>query len=480
MGEIDVRLLAGVREWPLGSEPRVVPSTQLVVAFRGLTSRTVTIDGQITRLTGGPVGLAALDLTRSTGYHRIDAGGSVFWFATEDAKLRLDGIEAMLAEMGTLGTGWGGQALFSDGSGLRDAHVVYGWLDHWADDTLAGVEHVLGRPRTRSVQKQKLSRRGGSGVLSAPTLRLLRSSPSQYLARREDGLLEVGSERFDPLRVVTRKRTTSLQTVANRRAVALLGWISRLATEVIESHPSTSAVTRCRLWANRAATLEKRPIAHALSAAKDTGSVLSYPRQSEEMLDPAYRTTYAAALDVAQLFGWSADTRPLTRYSYVNKSDQIYQAYTATRLAKCLGLHQTTPVLGATPLAFSGPEFDLYYDTTCPPAVLRSWRAVSARPDVSRPDLLLHRRSTGEVAVLDAKYRRATDGGASEDSRKEVTSYVGLYGLPAVSILYPGDVETLAVAGHGLTIHEIAVRPANDSLESAIPIILGSLAVPPY
>lgn len=479
MSQIDVRLVAGVREWTLGSQPRVVPATQLVVAIRGLTSRTVTIDGQITRLTGGQVGLAALDLTRSTGYHRIDAGGSIFWFATEDAKLRLDGIEAMLAEMGALGTGWGGQALFSDGSGLRDAHVVYGWLDHWADDTLNGVARILAGPRTRSVRTEMLSRRGGSGVLSAPTLRLLRSSPNQYLTSREDGLLQVGSERFDPLRVVVRKRTTSLQTVANRRAVALLAWIVRLTTEVMDSHPSTTAVTRCRLWANRAATLGKRPITQALTA-KDAGSILGYPRQSEEMLDLAYRATYAAAKDVARLFGWSADTRPLTRYSYVNKSDQIYQAYTATRLASCLGLHQTAPVLGTAPLAFTGPDFDLYYDTTCPPDVLRSWRAVSARPDVSRPDLLLHRRSTGEVAVLDAKYRRATDGGASEDSRKEVTSYLGLYGLPAVSILYPGDSETLAVAGHGRTIHEIAVRPANDSLESAIPVILASLAVPPY
>lgn len=440
----------------------------------------MTIDGQIMRLTAGPTGVVALDLTRSTGFHRLDVDGSTFWFATEDAKLRLDGIEAMLAEMRTLGTGWGGQALFSDGSGLRDPHVVYGWLDHWADDTLTAVERVLAGPRTKSVRTQKLSRRGGSGVLSAPTLRLLRSSPSQYLASREDGLLEVEGARYDPLRVVISKRATTLQTVANGRAVALLGWIARLATEVIESHPATGAVTRCRLWTNRAATLGKRPLAQSLSAATNPGQAFRYPRQSEELLDAPYRTTYAAALDISRLFGWSADTRPLTRYSYVNKSDQIYQAYTATRLAKLLGLHQTAPVLGTAPLAFTGPEFDLYYDTMCPAQVLRSWRAVSARPDNSRPDLLLHQRATGKVAVLDAKYRRAADGGASEDSRKEVTSYLGLYGLPTVSILYPGDAETLAVSGHGRTIYEIAVRPTNDSLEAAISLILGSLVTPPY
>ncbi|WP_141216125.1 hypothetical protein [Rhodococcus sp. 06-156-3C] len=418
-------------------------------------------------------------MTRSTGYHRLDVDGTTFWFGTEDAKLRLDGIEAMLAEMGNLGTGWGGQALFSDGTGLRDAHVVYGWLDEWADRALTAVETILAAPRSRNERTQKLSRKGGSGVLTAPTLRLLRSSPRQYLAANDNGLMEIGTERYDPLRVVVRQRSSTLRTIANGRAVSLLSWITRLATEVVDSDPSTTVLTRCRLWANRASTLARRPLAHSFSATTLT-SYGSYPRQSEELLEAPYRATYAAAADIARLFGWSANIRPMSRYSYVAKSDSIYQAYTATRLAKSLGLQQTDPVLGSRPLAFTGPLFDLYYDTTCPADVLKSWRSSSTRPDDSRPDLLLYERSSGRVAVIDAKYRQAKDGGASEDSRKEVTSYLGLYGLASVSILFPGDTEPVAVSGHDRTIYEIPVRPAGDSLDVALPLILDSMEVPPY
>ncbi len=87
-----------------------------------------------------------MDLTRSTGYHRLDVDGRTFWFGTQDAKLRLAGIESMLNELGSLGTGWGGQVLFSDGQGLRDAHVVYGWLDEWAEFALTAIAEVLASP----------------------------------------------------------------------------------------------------------------------------------------------------------------------------------------------------------------------------------------------------------------------------------------------------------------------------------------------
>lgn len=480
MSQVEVRVFSGAREWELGSVPKTIPATQVVLAIRGSARKTATLDGRPVRFAGGAVGVLAVDLTRSTGFHRLDVGADTFWFATEDAKLRLAGIESMLAEMATLGTGWGGQALFSDGTGLRDPHVVYGWLDQWADRSLTAVESVLAGPKSRTIQNRKLSRRGGAGVPTPPTLRLLRSSPTQYLSERDDGLIAVGDRAYDPLRVVVRHRTTTVQTVANVRAVSVLGWITRLTTEVVDSHPSSAVVTRCRLWANRAATLAGRPLARKLLAAASPSGIARHPRQAEELAHPPYRDTYDAFTDIGRLFGWSAAIRPLTRYSYVEQSDRIYQAYTATRLAKSLGLQQTDAVLGSSPLAFTSAVYDLYYDTTSPPHVLRSWRADSLRPDDSRPDLLLHERATGRVAVLDAKYRQAKDGGASEDSRKEVTAYLGLYGLPAVSILYPGKADTLAVSGHGRTIHEVAVRPGDTTLDSAIEVILASMATPAF
>lgn len=471
------RAVLGPREWSLGPEPLILPAGQVVLAVADARSRNVLLDGRATRLSSGREGLLAVDLTRSTGYHRLEVDGQVFWLGTEDAKLGLAGIEAMLAHLKTLGTGWTGQALFSDGRGLRDAHVLYAWLDQWAEAAMTAVDAVLTSPRTATYTSRALSRRGGPAVLVAPTLRLLRSAPQRYLIRSPSGVIPVGTAAYDPLRVVVRKRTTSLDTVANRRAIALLTWLVKFCREVLAGQPDTQTAARCRLWLNRAQTLQRRPLAQALGR---SAAVTQAPRQAEEAIEARYRTSYQIGRDLRRLFGWTASLTPMPRFSYVERADTIYQAYTASCLAQALGLTQVSPVLGSQPLAFSGPRFDLYYDTIAPPAVLRSWRAGSSRPDSSRPDLLLHERDTGRVALLDAKYRLGTGGGASEDSRKEVTSYLGLYGLAGITILYPGaGHEPTVVAGRGRSIVEVPVAPPAD-LSPALQVILARLQRPPF
>lgn len=474
---LEVRAVVSSREWTLGAEPRTVPATPIVLAVSGSRSRTVHLDGRLMRLSAGREGLLAIDLTRSTGYHRLLVDGSVFWFGTEDAKLGLQGIEAMLAHLRTAGTGWTGQALFSDGSGLRDPHVLYAWLDQWADRALEGVAALLASPRAVTSNTQALSRRGGPAVLLSPTLRLLRSAPRLYLSPNPTGLIKAGGTAYDPLRVVVRRRTTTLDTVANRRAVAVLNWLIKLCTEVIASLPDSGTTVRCRLWLNLARMLKRRPLAQTLASA---ATLSAAPRQAEEATEIAYRTTYDTARDLRRLFGWTASLTPLPRFSYVERADTIYQAYTASCMAQALGLTQTSHVLGSTPLAFTGPRFDLYYDTPPPAHVLRSWRASSSRPDTSRPDLLLHERASGRIALLDAKYRVGQDGHASEDSRKEVTAYLGLYGLHGITILYPGvGAETSTVTGHGRSIVEVQATPPAD-LSTAVGAVLSTLQRPPF
>lgn len=475
--EMTARLVAGAQQWMLGENPQTVPATQLVVAVVGAKTRTVIFDGQRVRLSPGVEGLYPVDLTRSTGYHRLQVDDRTYWFATEDSKLKLEGIEAMLASLRGIGTGWTGQVLFSNGVGLRDVHVVYGWLDQHADAALAAISAILATPRSTTTNSTALSRRGGSGVLRAPTLRLLRSAPRENLAPNPEGVLQIGDERYDPLRVVVRKRRSTLDTIANRRAVSLLTWVIRLTDEVIGADAAPLVAARCRLWRNAARTLALRPLAQSL---RPQPAEPVFPRQREEATESAYRTTYALSTDVRHLFGWSASKSLLHRYSYVEQSDSIYQAYVATRIAAQLGLQQQSPVLGAGAIAFSGKDFDLYYDTKCPPSVLRSWRASSSKPDESRPDLLLHERSTGRVALLDAKYRTTADRTATEDSRKEVTSYLGLYGLSAVGIVFPGRGEIHSVIGKGRSIHEIPLTPANLDLNEAVDVIIQSLETPPY
>ncbi len=477
MSTLTVRVLAAGFERVLSDNEQVVPASGVVVSVAGARSKNVRLDGRALRLSSGEPGLLAIDMVRSTGFHRLVVDDQVFWFGTEDAKLGLAGVVQMLHELDTLGTGWTGQALFSDGTGLRDPHVSYGWLDQWADQTLSAVGAVIASPRSTTTTTRVLRRRGGAGVLLAPTLRLLRSDPRRYLAEVPGGLIEADGRRFEPLRVVARRRDSTLDTVANRRAVAILPWIDRLARDVIVAKAGPEAVARCRLWSNNARALQRRPLAQAIGSSP----LGAHPRQSEEITEVPYRATYLIARDLSDRFGWSAAVEPASRLSYVQFSDEIYQAYAAARLAKELGLIQTAPVLGATQPAFSGERFDLYYDTTPPAEVLRSWRFHSARPDNSAPDLLLHERTSGRVAVLDAKYRVGRDGSASEDSRKDVSAYMSLYGVQAVTILYPGTAAAVTtLSGQGQRIIEAAVAPAVDHVSAAVGEILSSLQRPPY
>lgn len=478
MSRAEVRIIAGPQEWHLGAEPVTVPAGQLVIAVSGTSRRTVLLDGKLWRLSSGREALLALDLKRSTGYHRLDVEGATFWFATEDAKLGLEGIEQMLAHLRTLGTGWTGQALFSDGSALRDVHVLYAWLDQWADNALAAVRAILAAPRSVSKNARALSRRGAPGVLLAPTLRLLRSAPTQYLSPSDSGLFNIEGQGYDPLRIVVRRRRTSLDSIANRRAVGLLASMVRALQEVLGSASDTNTQIRCRLWLNQAQTLQRRPIAQSLRS----GTPVVAPRQAEETTEARYRASYNVSQDLRRQFGWSANVSVMPRYSYVEYADSVYQMYVAHCIAGALGLSQTSEVFGAKTPAFSGPNFDLYCDSPCPPRVLRSWRAASAAPDTSRPDLLLHERSTGRVAVLDAKYRLGK-GEATEDSRKEVTAYMGLYGLRTVTIVFPGEAHAeRTISGEGRTIVELPLKPpaTTADLDLSLARVRERLELPPY
>lgn len=461
----------------LSDQPVSVAPASIVLSVTGHVARRVRVDGVDRRLSRGATGVLALDYTRSTGFHRVEIDGQVFWFATEDRKLRIEGITRMLSDLQHLGTGWNGQALFSDGSGYLDPHVVYGWFDANADEALAAIEGVLVAPRTEDVSTRVLSRRGGSSVLAVPTLRFLRSAPRRNLVEQEGGLLTVGGRDYNPARVVARRRQRTLDTVANRRAVHLLGLLHRLLSELMGARLPAVPMARCRLWRERVGRLSTQPLAIQLRLKP---SALALPREGAEFTDSSYIKVFELTRTVGG-FGWIANANPARRYSYIESADRIYQIYAAHRVASVLGLAPTSGAFGSNPLAFTGANFDLYYDTPPPTQVLASWRARTAVPDASRPDLLLQERATGRVAVLDAKYRVDGNGHASEDSRKEVAAYQSLYGLSSVTILYPGvGSDARVIAGHSASVVEVPVFGPEDGLEEAMGLVLDRLQSPPY
>lgn len=461
----------------LSGEPTTIAPGPVVLSVTGHRDRHIRVDGKDGRLSGGTTGVLALDYTRSTGYHRVDIEAHTFWFATEDSKLRLEGVAQMLEHLRNLGTGWTGQVLFSDGSGYLDPHVLYGWFDANAAKALRAIEQVLLAPRTDEFANRTLSRRGGSSVLVVPTVRLLRSDPQRNVVEQEGGLLTVGGRTFNPTRVVARRRRRTVDTVPNRRAVHLLGLMRQLLTELMSSRLPSVPQARCRLWREHVGRLAAQPLAVKLATRPNA---LGLPRQGVEFTNRTYDQVFDLARS-AGAFGWSATAEPSRRYSYIESADRIYQAYVAHRVASVLDLAPTSDILGTNRLAFSGDNFDLYYDCESPPEVLSSWRARTSVPDASKPDLLLREKATGKVAVLDAKYRLGPGGFASEDSRKDVAAYQSFYGLASVVILYPGtDRDARVIAGHGMSIVEIPVHGPGDGLDGAMSAVLARLQVPPY
>jgi hypothetical protein len=472
-----VSVVARSGEVELTDQLVAVAPGPIVLSVTGHAGRRIRVDGVDRRLSAGMTGILALDYTRSTGFHRVEVDGQAFWFATEDQKMRLEGMTRMLSHLRKLGTGWTGQALFSDGSGYLDPHVVYGWFDANADEALDAIETVLAAPRTDDVSVRVLSRRGGSSVLAVPTMRLLRSDPKRNVIEQEGGLLTAAGKSYNPTRVVVRRRQRTVDTVANRRAVHLLDFIGQLLSELMRAQLPAVPRARCRLWREHVGRLSAQPLAVKL---RPKPSALALPRGGTEFTDRSYGKVFDHTRTVSG-FGWTASADPARRYSYIESADRIYQAYAAHRVASVLGLTQTSGVFGSVPLAFTGDAFDLYYDTVPPADVIASWRAATLVPDASKPDLVLHEKATGRVAVLDAKYRIGSDGNASEDSRKEVAAYQSLYGLSAVAILYPGvGREARVIADHGQSVVEIPVVGPDDGLDVAITHVLDRLQMPPY
>jgi hypothetical protein len=477
-----VTVVVGADAVPLTEVVTTLPAAPVIVDVTLSMGMDVLLDGRLLP-GGGDRVLTAVDLTRSTGFHRLQVGQRTFWFATEDAKLRLDGIEQMLATLRTSGTGWSGQLLFSDGVVLRDPHVVYSWLDRCADAALECVRRIIDAPRSISRSDRTPTRRGGRSLHQAATIRLLRAHPDRYLEESPTGLLTLGGKRYDPLRVVVRTRTTSVESAANRRAVSLVSRLDGLASEVLAADPDAHAAGRCRSWRESASRLLRRPLARTLAAGAPVGA-LAAARQTEEAVDARYRESYRLSADLAARFGWAPTQRVLPRFSYVERADTIYQAFVATVLADALGLAQTAPVLGQAPLAFAANDYEVYYDTHPDPSVLRSWRYGSAKPDASRPDVLLRRRASGEVLVIDAKYR--VEGTlATEDSRKDVSAYMALYGLDTVVIAYPGQppARCAVVSGQGKTILELPIGPwpgLKTELADELPKLVAAMLPPVY
>lgn len=478
---------AGTTELDAG-ESIIIPSGELVLLVRGADDDQLWLDGRRREFHNTSNGMVlALDLSRSVGYHHLQVSpGLDYWFGTEDAKLRLDGIIEMLSHLANDGLTWSGQLLFSDGSYLRDSHVTYGWLDQHASHLLDGVERVSRYPRKRTAMIHRRTARGGKSIAFGRTMHNLRRRGPDLLEKSNQGLLSVGDDKYLPREIIVRTQIATVDTAANRRAVWLCQQLGRLVDEVLEDVRDSETRRRCIAWSSRIDHVLKHSALRSIVPLTKQSHALA-PRAPEELTDSSYSSVYLGALQVFSLVGWSPTGVRQRHYAYVKYSDQIYQAFAAYMIADALGLYPTASALGVTQPAFVGENLELYCGVVPPQHLLRSWRSFTSDDDKLRPDLVLCDTNSRTVLIADAKYRN--DGTrASESSRKEIMAYMSAYNMDRIVVCYPPSPSDLLsihkVSAQGREIVEVTVSPVsglNVFLREEFPRIVESTAtVPPW
>src|SRR3954449_3989600 len=128
-------VVAGAARHQLGESPVIVPAGTVVLEIGDVPGPdSVRLDGRIIASAydaSARRATVALDLNRHTSYHLLQvAPARRYYFGTDDAKLRIDGVVEMLGYLRDHGLAWRG-GLFFSGSGrtLRDPRLDLAWLD---------------------------------------------------------------------------------------------------------------------------------------------------------------------------------------------------------------------------------------------------------------------------------------------------------------------------------------------------------------
>jgi hypothetical protein len=436
-------LAAGTERHSLtGGELVIVPAGLVMLDVEGVTTpNAVRLDGRQPRITwNSSTGRATLvvDLARDTGFHELIVGPLTFLFGTEDAKLRIDGVLELLTYLGSQGLSWSGAMFFSGSKQvLRDPRLDRAWLERTATEIVGIGSAIANRPWT--VRRGRRSRTGLGVPAVGASMRLLRQRPD-LLEEFEDGPVRFEHpdgrvKAYAPREIVGRNRKLTLDTPGNRRATALLDGTSALAKATHTQAPEQVRKTMLELSERLDRLLLKPPFREL----RRHGAHLRLPLAlaAEEQLDSRYAAARALHHELFADRHWDPRREIMPERAYASFADAIYQRFCGQLLADHLELQPTAdlPGEGIGP-HFAGKRFDLYLDVTPPRSVVRDWRDDSVRRANLRPDLVLHERSTGRVALMDAKYR-SKDLRATPDSLADAQLYLQAYSRERIGILFP-------------------------------------------
>jgi hypothetical protein len=462
-------LIVGAERTELGADVPTVPAGPVVLEVEDIASA-VGI-----RLDGRPLAASydratrratvSIDLGRYTGYHQLLVPPSErFLFGTDDAKLRIVGVNAMLEYLRDEGLAWQGALQFSGTDRvLRDLRLDAAWLEGNAPVIAEIAAAIAARPATTT---STTYRRAPYGVPAlGRTFQLLRRD-RDLLEEHPKGPVIVAGTHWAPREIVIRQREAAFDTVGNRRATRLLVLARALASAVARAMATEPA-------ANFAFILELLDRALLLEPFRTLQRRRSYrlvPTHAarEELVDERYARVYELLRELEHGRYWTPEQDVLPDYAFATYADQIYQAFVATLVADAFALEAVKRLGGAGP-HFRNDEYDLYVNTTVPSEILSNWRDDTVRPSSLRPDLVLHKRDDGRAVIADAKYRNDGDR-ASSDSLNEAQLYLQAFGKESAAILFPPKSleprwEAHHVAAGGFRLLEFPIRPAPGARE---------------
>ncbi len=408
----------------------VIPAGDYIIMVSGERVGVIEIDGLPTKATSiGQERILSVSLIRSVGYHVLRVGSSDFMFATNDGKLRIEGVaEVARALEPESALGWNGQLLFADGGSLDNAKTRFAWLWRHAPEIATQIESIGRSPKSKAKTKSALST-SIRGRLDVPsTIRAIRKNYS-LLQLRSPGAVSLNSGKsYTPAQAAIVRRGHTALTPGNISAYALARLTLSSFYAIKEAVPKEK-LEYLRASVRRIERALAFPLYRLISL--EARAVLPSTTVVAEALTDSRYALVVSRLRELRRPGWSPSAAASGRsLAFIRYADEIYQAFVAVSLAlafDCVSAYDQLKSRRDRP-SFEGKEFAIYYDTKPPKTLIKGWRSVSDRPDDPRPDILLVRKATNEVLLIDAKYRN-NENRASVDSLYEMQYYLGASGI---------------------------------------------------
>jgi hypothetical protein len=239
--------------------------------------------------------------------------------------------------------------------------------------------------------------------------------------------------------------------------------------------------TQCRDLAEfvapavRAEVLEFAQLARALRSLPVFKSLFVRPGGKPTSILPTtiQRTDqrYRRLRDLQAEYGSNiSDTTDYARSIRANVKDvwEVYQTFVAHVVGNALGLEYSSPdqdLRKRSPEGWSmrSADWRMFFDTRPPKHILASWRDAAGRPAAERPDILLVRVATGQVLVLDAKFKLgAQPTRATQPDLFEMQGYLNSFSAKSGGIIYPGaSLASNLIAANGNALLELPIRASH-------------------